>query len=494
MAVGNITNVIPASELPVMAEEEFLANVTVVTVDGTGRMKQIPRPALFNTVAAVVQKGDKGDTGATGLTGPQGIQGPAGPQGPKGDTGSTGSAGTNGAQGIQGFAGWTPVFSVVARGSDQVLQVINWTNPNPSATNKPNFPVYVGSSGFTTVLADAVNIKGPQGTQGLQGIQGANGTNGNNGSNGWSPVVILKEDTTTSLVYFYLNSWVGGTGIAPSQIGYISSTGITTDPVAGSDIGSLPISVSFNDILDKPTTLDGYGIVADTDDISEGTSNLYHTQARVRDTTLTGLSLANSTDVVNTDTVLVALGKLQAKFDTTYNEAGQVKVNYTGLTLSNFTANTYKTFNIISATTSLSGSPTTTYPHSTPNNYAGVFDGARGNTPNGRLIENPIGGQVHAWRIQGSYSGKSTGGSGVELLYLRLRNPVSGFQITKAIVMPNGLAATAVYEEIITIADTASIPSPNGYVLEVASSVTDAGLTVQLDNITRISYAVEINK
>ena len=60
--------------------------------------------------------------------------------------------------------------------------------------------------------------------------------------------------------------------------------------------------------------------------------------------------------------------------------------------------------------------------------------------------------------------------------------------------MPNGLAATAVYEEIITIADTASIPSPNGYVLEVASSVTDAGLTVQLDNITRISYAVEINR
>ena len=34
MAVGNITNVIPASELPVMAEEEFLANVTVAVVDG----------------------------------------------------------------------------------------------------------------------------------------------------------------------------------------------------------------------------------------------------------------------------------------------------------------------------------------------------------------------------------------------------------------------------------------------------------------------------
>ena len=123
MAVGNITNVIPASELPVMAEEELLANVTFVTVDGSGKMKQIPRPALFNTVATVVQKGDKGDTGPTGLTGPIGPIGPQGPKGDKGDTGLTGTAGANGAQGLQGFSGWSPVISIVARSSDQVLQV-----------------------------------------------------------------------------------------------------------------------------------------------------------------------------------------------------------------------------------------------------------------------------------------------------------------------------------------------------------------------------------
>ena len=440
MAIGNVTNVIPASELPVMAEAEFLANVTVITVDGTGKMKQLARPALFNTISTVVQKGDKGDTGATGLTGAKGDKGDKGEKGDKGDTGLTGATGATGLQGVQGFSGWTPVLSIMARGTDEVLQVVNWTNPNPLATNKPSFPVYVSATGFTTNLSEAVNIKGAQGLQGLQGIQGSNGTNGTNGVNGWSPLITLREDTATNLVYFYLDSWIGGTGASPTTLGYISSSGVTSAPVAGSDIGSLPLTVAFSAITGKPTTLAGYGI------------------------------------------------------SDAYNESGQVKVNYTGLTLNNFTANTYKTFNIISATTSLSGSPTTTYPHSTPNSYAGVFDGARGNTPNGRLIENPIGGQVHAWRIQGSYSGKSTGGSGVELLYLRIRNPVSGFQITKAIVMPNGLAATAVYEEIITIADTASIPSPNGYVLEVASSVTDTGLTVKLDNITRISYAVEINR
>jgi len=63
MAVGNITNVIPASELPVMTEEEYLSNVNTLTVDGTGKLKQLPRGAMFNLIATVVQKGDKGDTG-----------------------------------------------------------------------------------------------------------------------------------------------------------------------------------------------------------------------------------------------------------------------------------------------------------------------------------------------------------------------------------------------------------------------------------------------
>ena len=440
MAVGNITNVIPASELPVMTEAEYLANVNTLTVDGTGKLKQLPSGALFNLIATVVQKGDKGDTGAQGLAGATGAKGDKGGKGDTGATGATGASGAVGAKGEQGFDGWTPVLSLVNRGaSDQVLQVVNWTNPNPLATNKPNFPLYIGATGFTSNIADAVNIKGSQGLQGLQGIQGANGLNGANGTNGWSPVITLREDTLTNLVYFYLDSWVGGTGTPPTTFGYISQDGITPAPVAGSDIGSLPLTISFTDIVNKPNTLSGYGI-------------------------------------------------------TNYNESGQVKVNYTGLTLSNFTANVYKAFNIISATTTVAASPTTTYPHSTPNSYAGVFDETRGNSPNGRLIENPIGGQVHAWRIQGSYSGKSTGGNGVELLYLRIRNPVSGFQIIKAITLPNGVDTGNIYEEIITIADDASIPSPNGYILEAATSMTDSGLTVQMDSITRISYAVEINK
>ena len=260
MAIGNVTNVIPASELPVMAEEEFLANVTVLTVDGTGKVKQIPRPAMFNIISTVVQKGDKGATGAAGLTGTKGDKGDKGEKGDKGDAGILGATGAQGIQGVQGLSGWTPVLTIVPRGSDRILQVVNWTNPNPSATNKPPFPVYVSLTGFTTNLVEAVNIKGERGLQGLQGIQGANGTNGSNGVNGWSPLITLREDTATNLVYFYLDSWIGGTGASPTTLGYISSSGVTSAPVAGSDIGSLPLTVAFSAITGKPTTLAGYGI------------------------------------------------------------------------------------------------------------------------------------------------------------------------------------------------------------------------------------------
>lgn len=50
---------------------------------------------------------------------------------------------------------------------------------------------------------------------------------------------------------------------------------------------------------------------ANTDSLAEGSTNLYHTAARVLATVLSGLSLASGSAVVDTDTVLVAFGKLQ---------------------------------------------------------------------------------------------------------------------------------------------------------------------------------------
>lgn len=50
---------------------------------------------------------------------------------------------------------------------------------------------------------------------------------------------------------------------------------------------------------------------ADTDSLTEGSTNQYFTAARVRDVVLTGLSLAAGTAIEAADSVLVALGKLQ---------------------------------------------------------------------------------------------------------------------------------------------------------------------------------------
>lgn len=172
------------------------------------------------------------------------------------------------------------------------------------------------------------------------------------------------------------------------------------------------------------------------------------------------------------------------------NEAGQVKVNYTGLSLLDFTAEVSKTFDIASASPTVVASPVTAYPYSTPNSYLGVFDPARGTVPvSGRLIENTINGQAHIWRIQGSFSDKSPGNNGS--LDLILRNPVSGFTVVKEITLPSNRTSGLFDELVITIADGNSIPSPNGYILESRTSFTDSNLTVEITSITRLSNAKE---
>ena len=127
--------------------------------------------------------------GPAGATGSAGAQGPKGDKGDKGDTGDTGPAGaagaagadgTNGADGaagLNGDDGWTPVFAIVSSGNRRVLQVSDWTG---GAGTKPTTGQYVGSSGFVTAIADAIDIRGPQGQSGGGG-GGGSGTPTYNG-------------------------------------------------------------------------------------------------------------------------------------------------------------------------------------------------------------------------------------------------------------------------------------------------------------------------
>lgn len=73
------------------------------------------------------------------------------------------------------------------------------------------------------------------------------------------------------------------------------------------------------------------GSPGSSDEVAEGVTNLYFTVARVRDTVLSGLSLAASSAISVADSVLSALGKLQAQItalaDTVAGKASQTSVD-----------------------------------------------------------------------------------------------------------------------------------------------------------------------
>lgn len=121
-------------------------------------------------------------------------------------------------------------------------------------------------------------------------------------------------------------------GITRDDYGRVSGTtdatitavaGQTT--VANGDAVAGPPTIGLADLADSGVgaalvrlTRDAKGRIsgtqaATTDHLTEGATNLYHTAARVRDTLLTGLSTATNAVIAATDSVLSALGKLQAQ-------------------------------------------------------------------------------------------------------------------------------------------------------------------------------------
>lgn len=110
------------------------------------------------------------------------------------------------------------------------------------------------------------------------------------------------------------------TGTRPATI---TGTADEIDVADGDAAAGLP-TISLADLADagggeiRKFDRDAKGRVsgtsaATTDDLDEGATNLYFTAARVRSTLLTGLSLASAAVISATDTVLSAIGKLQAQ-------------------------------------------------------------------------------------------------------------------------------------------------------------------------------------
>jgi hypothetical protein len=81
--------------------------------------------------------------------------------------------------------------------------------------------------------------------------------------------------------------------------------------IVAAGAGSFVTGATFD--ASKWTKIASRANIASTDALPEGATNKYFTEARVRDTALTGLSTASAADVTASDDILAALGKLQAK-------------------------------------------------------------------------------------------------------------------------------------------------------------------------------------
>lgn len=109
-----------------------------------------------------------------------------------------------------------------------------------------------------------------------------------------------------------------------------------------------------------------------TDAVTEGVGNLYFTTARVRETLLSGLSVATSAIISATDTVIVALGKLQA----------QITTLETALTGKADTSHTHIIGDVTGLQTALDGKSSTSHTHTKSDVGLGNVDNTSDATKN----------------------------------------------------------------------------------------------------------------
>lgn len=167
------------------------------------------------------------------------------------------------------------------------------------------------------------------------------------------------------------------------------------------------------------------------------------------------------------------------------NNDGKVKINGSGGVQPSLVlvANTPQVLDYGAAALDLSPSPITEFPQ----NILLPTDSDVWNDTDNTLIENPILGQTHNWRVIFDYSGKNL--NDVASIDIRLVNPISGFATDDVIVTAEGRTAdTDLQAYLTTIADSNSLPAPlgtgKGYELYFESN---KALTITVKSVTRIS-------
>lgn len=194
-----------------------------------------------------------------------------------------------------------------------------WKNSNIAGV----IPRGVWSAGTAYAYNDLVTYQGAQWRRIVAGTSAGNpatdttnwaifvskGDTGDTGPAGVNPRGVwnaLTAYAVSDLVTYFGSTWrriVAGTTATPPDVDTTNWAVFAAKGVDGtgavSTVNSIGPDLSGN-------------VVISTTDIAEG-SNQYFTAQRVRDSVLTGLSTATNSAIVAADSVLVALGKLQAQ-------------------------------------------------------------------------------------------------------------------------------------------------------------------------------------
>lgn len=307
---------IKISELP-LADPITGVESTVIVQGGVTK-----RAAASNFVGPQGPKGDTGATGATGPAGPTGPQGPAGADGTsvalKGSVNTVGDLPTGASNG--------DLYVVLADGNGYVWNGTAWNNVGPIRGPKGDTGE-TGAQGPQGLKGDTGDT-GPQGQQGLTGPAGATGATGPAGAdgvNGNSAYQVAVANGFVGTEAQWLASLVGPQG----EQGIQGIQGPKGDTGATGPAGT----TSWVGITDKPTTIAGFGITdaepaiaapgsAPTEKYWRGDKTWRDFFTDVRAATLTGLSTATNAVVAATDTVLAAIGKLQAQVSAKFDKTG----------------------------------------------------------------------------------------------------------------------------------------------------------------------------
>ncbi len=210
-----------------------------------------------------------------------------------------------GEDGGGGDHGWSPQFGVVGDGERRVLQLMSWVGG--SGSNPGHVNEYVGASGFTTELNQAIDIRGAAGQTGANGETGATGGTGGTGETGATgatgaeatPITNITNDGNGNLTIYTAGTTYGPFALKGPQGDAGSTGGTGADGAPGASLiwrGPWATDTSY-----APLDVVSHGgssyinVTATTDSVSPDVNGNWQLMAqRGAQSTVTTLSLSIS--------------------------------------------------------------------------------------------------------------------------------------------------------------------------------------------------------